>query len=1144
MGRRVDNGPVSGRFTDDGREPEADDQQTLSVDRRGFLGGAAAVAGAAAIEVITHDPLYARASSALAASPTAQNPSFSIDIHRREDFLFLRADGYYLDRRGQYLYPRGRAFGILVITFVPQHVIEQAYEEGARPDRPGRIHALVAAASRLAFVVTRAGIPLTLEGLLSWGQLNPALVPAAAQAESAQVRRLARPAGSSSRGQRRGHHRPSAAAVRHHEARALAAGFAPPLREPYPDETALELPWHLVLSPTADGQWSHETEPVTLGGATEIWRTQLTTPEGQAATAGGAVRAVWNYDVVEGTDTPTLEGGTPQANEEPFRASLTAFDRYQIVKASGDFTTRGRADIPASRLILSARGGTLSAEASWDTSLQISAWSHDATQGRDQYVKVVNKGFLFPFGHPVSLVTVTQREFDELESQTVGILRQTIHLVVAQPTVSYDPAVNPVVANNGRDFPFRSIQLTNAGTATLDPVVPFVSDGNDPDSTDNPTPFVPTVNGQPVSWNLIGTDWSGRATGFVAQGVFVSYADGTDAYRMGLVRDAYNALASDNPLRTTDFGGKTLTFAESNMPGDTDLPTFAMTFAASPGQSLPQSQLQSADVAGFVPTLVSELNGQPTGAQASVSLPAAEQASGAPLNNNGRPTLAYYAAFVENGFYSAAATANQGNVFMEMLGDASSLPNLTFNGKNAGGVLTPNMQLQGLSRSLGPVGDLDNIYNGTFSPSKIFQSLEGPLAARILGGVTLADLLADAKLLEAPTDTPDAPNLEALRVTATRSGDVSTTTVTWSPKINGGLSGVPTVITARPDKASDGTPMYPLKFTLNCVITTDLTQPLNSSYTIHGELDNFIVNLVSTGDDQFISIIFSSFSFDSVSGGKPKIKPKVAGVNFDGALQFVAELASFIGLDGGGGPDISDVGDAISAALSIKLPDIDVGILSLSHVAIDTGFNLPFDGGPSLFNFGFASPDNPFALAIGIFGGGGFFNLSLGTVGVKEIAGSFEFGAMAALDIGVASGAVSVQAGFYFMFALDITKTPAQETCVLSGFVKLNGNLSVLDIITLSLEFDLTLTYLSSPGEITGTATLVISVSLLYFSKTVTLTASKTFVNPHSGGQVSAHARRSGHDQAQIVANTPQGFGDQMTQSDWNTYCGAFAPVS
>ena len=1136
------------RNNDDEPTPDSAVERILWTNRRGFLGGAVALTGAAAVEALKSEAVrYSNAVQLLAGSQlqvtAPQKPSFSIDIHRREDFLFLRVDGYNLIRSGQRLMRKHvRLDARLVITFMPQHIAEQAFADGKTPAAPGRTHAVVAAPSRLAFIVPASGIPLTIDGLLSWTNLKPALAPAAAYAGqgSNAIR--------SSERRRHRHRRPGAAHGRHGEARSLASGSPPGLRAPQADETAIELPWHLALSPTADGRWSHETEPITLNGSTEVWRTQLVTPFGATELPGGAVRAVWNYDTVDGTaGTPTLDAGEPPRGVDAFTSSLDPYARWQIVKASADFTIRGRADVKASQLLLSARGGSLLSNASWNVPLEISDWTHEATQGRDQYVKVVYKGFLFPFGHGVSVATVTQREFeyDRGGSETVGVMRQTMYLVVSNPTVSYDPALNPAVANNGRDFPFRLLELKDVSTPPITSMAPFVP--NSSIFSPKYPPFEPSF-----SWHFVGTDWSGRTTSFVAQAVFVAYDDGVDDSKMAIVRDTYNARSAGDPLRTTDFGGKTLTFAESYAAGDTDLPTYGMTFAASPGRNIPKSQHQSAGVPCFVPTLVSTINGRSTGAQASVSLPAAEQASGAPLNGNGRPTLAYYAGFVENGFYSAEATANQGNVFMEMLGDASTLPSLTFNGPHAGGVLTPNMQLQGLSRSLGPVGDLDNIYKGTFDPSTVFKALDGKLAARILGGVTLADLLDTAGLLDGAH--ADVPNPAALQVTATTKGNVATTTVTWSPKIKGALAGVPSVITVRPEQ-TNGQPTYPLAFTLKCTITTDLTQPTNSQYTIHGELDNFIVNLVSTGDDQFISIIFSSFSFDSVSGGKPKLKPKVAGVNFDGALKFVEQLSSFMSLDGPGGPNITSLADAISSDLSIKLPSIDVGILSLSHVAIDTGFKLPFDGGPSLFNFGFSTSDNPFALAIGIFGGGGFLGLSLGTAGVKLIEGSFEFGAMAALDLGVASGAVSIVAGFYFSFAVDTTsnKLPPPTTCVLSGFVKLNGNLNVLGIITLALEFDLTLTYLDPPGSITGTATLVVSVSLLYLTKTVTITASKTFVNGASnanGGSVSGNSVSSksrgflARSAAQIAANTPPTFEDQMSQSDWNTYCAAFAPVS
>ena len=66
---------------------------------------------------------------------------------------------------------------------------------------------------------------------------------------------------------------------------------------------------------------------------------------------------------------------------------------------------------------------------------------------------------------------------------------------------------------------------------------------------------------------------------------------------------------------------------------------------------------------------------------------------------------------------------------------------------------------------------------------------------------------------------------------------------------------------------------------------------------------------------------------------------------------------------------------------------------------------------PARFRFSFATQDNPFTLSVAIFGGGGFFGIAIGTDGVELIQASFDFGAMASIDLGVASGSVSLIAG-------------------------------------------------------------------------------------------------------------------------------------
>src|SRR5947209_12757182 len=134
--------------------------------------------------------------------------------------------------------------------------------------------------------------------------------------------------------------------------------------------------------------------------------------------------------------------------------------------------------------------------------------------------------------------------------------------------------------------------------------------------------------------------------------------------------------------------------------------------------------------------------------------------------------------------------------------------------------------------------------------------------------------------------------------------------------------------------------------------------------------------------------------------------------------------------------------------------------------------------------------------------------MKIGTDGVHEIDAGFDFGAMAAINLGVASGSVSLVAGFQFTYAIDPAKN--KKTCTLTGYVKLSGSLSILGIVTMSLVFDLSLTYEESGGqsEVTGTATVTLSISILFIHFSVSATATKTFAN--SGG-ASGSASIEGH---------------------------------
>ena len=122
-----------------------------------------------------------------------------------------------------------------------------------------------------------------------------------------------------------------------------------------------------------------------------------------------------------------------------------------------------------------------------------------------------------------------------------------------------------------------------------------------------------------------------------------------------------------------------------------------------------------------------------------------------------------------------------------------------------------------------------------------------------------------------------------------------------------------------------------------------------------------------------------------------------------------------------------------------------------------------------------------------IFGGGGFVHVVLDANGVKMVEGAIEFGANFSLDLGVASGAVHAMAGIYFQLK--------GSSADLTGFIDIGGEVSVLGIISISLDLNLSLSWQhsSSGNVIEGKATLTVSVSVLFFSASVQLSVERSF---------------------------------------------------
>jgi len=93
--------------------------------------------------------------------------------------------------------------------------------------------------------------------------------------------------------------------------------------------------------------------------------------------------------------------------------------------------------------------------------------------------------------------------------------------------------------------------------------------------------------------------------------------------------------------------------------------------------------------------------------------------------------------------------------------------------------------------------------------------------------------------------------------------------------------------------------------------------------------------------------------------------------------------------------------------------------------------------------------------------------------GIKLVEGSLEFGGSFALNLGVASGGMTLMAGIYFKYE--------DNYITISGYVRCTGELDVLGLISISAEFYLSLTYEEEGNKVYGQASLTVKIKILVF---------------------------------------------------------------
>ncbi|MEU4212409.1 hypothetical protein AB0F13_20820 [Streptomyces sp. NPDC026206] len=694
--------------------------------------------------------------------------------------------------------------GLLVVTFGPQHVVEQAFNDqvpGEARDLP--VDSLISGRSVLVFEVgPQDSVDYTEDGLLDAMRRLPLRVVDAAREPETAVGMTIRPAGDAAEGTagdagerdsqdpdpavrtialvrllrttaeltaRYGLDATVAAAAAAGAVietsvpgtptdAAAAAGPQDPLADPDHPNTGIELPYRLYLSPSQKGRWTHRgaIDNPGPGERVELWHTRLN---------GAKVRAVW--------DREGGRGPGPAEPPPPFRQALLPEDRHDIVELTSnaalvkpDGKPYAPKPVDVDNLMLSAVGGWLDSLGTWPErprGISLSEWRHRATTGRDHYVRVMREGYLAPFGHKAAYVRVTEREFDDPRGAR---LNQREFVVVRQPLRTYDPAVRLPAGSEATSplanmlFPFTSVRIDTVVTPDLVP------------PADRKKFFPATRSESPYQFKVTAVDHGGRIVEFRTPLQFLDETKASGSELAAAVSE-YNGKDMNPPTAATTAAavelpaetsaallGQSVALAPTAKPDDTRLDVAQMVW----GMAAPPAL---ADTAPADPAVSKNAQFLPQLRWAYADVPAVSRLTGTATT----VPVGYAERYALSGFDligDPVRKANKGQVFLNLLTPANAPLTMDFSNQSdrSGGLAAPSIIVAGLSRLTGPVSGvaaavgkdpLELIANGTFQPDQFFRPLDllDKVGPNLLGLIPLAKVIKLVEGLDKPLKVPN-----------------------------------------------------------------------------------------------------------------------------------------------------------------------------------------------------------------------------------------------------------------------------------------------------------------------------------------------------------------------------------------------------
>ena len=434
------------------------------------------------------------------------------------------------------------------------------------------------------------------------------------------------------------------------------------------------------------------------------------------------------------------------------------------------------------------------------------------------------------------------------------------------------------------------------------------------------------------------------------------------------------------------------------------------------------------------------------------------------------------------------------------------------------GLLIPTAMIDGLSRSMGPVPEVDSVVSGTLEP------ILNALNVKLLGGMTVKDVVS--VVAGGPID-------KQIPVLVTRNLPTEIrTTLHWQPNLQ---------ILNNSTGPSDPRPLVPIITSSESVLTIDTlaVAPLDGSppsFTVNGSLTNFGLNLFN-----IIVVSFNALRFIIQNGKKPDVTTEGVNVEFVGALSFLNRLAELMPPDGfSDPPSIQVTPDGITAGYSLGLPAAGIGAFSLENIALSAEMILPFVDKPVGLRLAFSERFHPFLVTVSFVGGGGFLAVVLTTRGIERIEGSMEIGGNVTLSLGIVEVNAHVLIGLHF----GIRSDNGGMLMDFSAYIRVGASVDLLGLVGISVDIYVGLGFtpkffMHPPppnilGVVSGAASVTVGVHLLFVDKTFQLTLERSFEIP-----ARANIPLIGGVALPILKDPP--FEEMISPTDWQQYCEAFA---